>query len=132
MRPYHSMLAVLTLASTCLLAGCKSTTNHPAGYQSSRERTPDEATTQYKQLLAQTCGAKHLDTMSPADLNTQTKLWYTRLDAPGRNQYDKAIATSCKASSTQPDCYNAGILVGAVQDGTLDKFVTQVCAPTPQ
>ena len=129
MRHYTQVLTTLSLFAGIAFTGCKTTTNHAAGYQSSKERTPDQAVTQYKQTLAQSCGAKHLDAMSQGDLNTQTRLWYSKLDAPARDQYDKAIAASCKADSTQPDCYNAGILVGAVQDGTLDKFVTQVCAP---
>ena len=128
MRPLALSLAILCLTAT----GCHTTTNHPAGYQSSKEQTPDQAVTQYKQSLAQSCPSRHLDTMSPADLNTQTRLWYSKLDAPARDEYDKAIKHSCAANATQPDCYNNGILVGSVQDGSLQKFVTQVCGPAPQ
>ena len=68
----------------------------------------------------------------PAALNMQTKKWFTTLDEPAQDLYRRAIATSCAADATQPDCYNTGVLQAIIQDGTLPKFVTQVCGPAPQ
>ncbi len=137
MRPTASAsltlcLATLALACTGCKSGITSTTNRSGGYQSSKQGTPEQADTQYKQTLAQTCGPKHLEGMSPDQLSTLTHAWYSKLDAPARDEYDKAIRVSCGANASQPDCYNKGILIGAAQDGSLQTFVNQACAPTPQ
>ncbi len=125
---------LLLFTPAALVTGCKSTTNHPDGYQGSGLHTPDQAVTEYKQVLAQTCGDKHLDTMSNEQLNKQTTLWFSKLDAPGRGQYGKAVSAACdkSGSGSQLACYNNGILMGAIQDGTLNKLVDQICAPAPQ
>ena len=113
----HRSIAVLSFVIA--LAGCHSS--------SQPLRSADQAVTQYKQALATTCGGKHMDAMSPVQLNVQTRLWYGKLDAPARDNYDKAVRDSCAANGSQPECYNTGILRGVIQDGGMDKFVTQVC-----
>lgn len=119
--------AVLALASLAICAtGCK---GKQMGDISDKVPPPADPMGQYRSTLATTCNDKHRETMSPTELRTATENWYKTLDAPAHDQYDKAIRAACKQNSTQPDCTNAGIITGAIEDGTLQKFVTGVCGP---
>ena len=117
------------ISTTLLLAGLAIT-----GCKSSVQplRTPDQANKQFHQAVAQQCQSHYPAGVSPADLNTQTKKWFTTLDEPAQDLYRRSIATSCATDPTQPDCYNTGVLRAIIQDGTMNKFVTQVCGPAPK
>ena len=112
----------VTLALTA--TGCK---GKQMGDISDKVPPPADPLGQYRSTLATTCSDKHRETLSPDQLREQTRKWYATLDAPAHDQYDKAIRKSCAADTAQPDCTNKGIIVGAIEDGTLQKFVIQVC-----
>ncbi len=123
---YRFPIALALAAFT--LTGCHNTTQtqHPNSVEPLR--TPDQATLQFQQVVAQQCPAKHLENMSGQDLHTEGKIWINNLDAPAQDLYRLSIEKSCNEHKSQPDCFNVGILRAAIQDGSLNRFVTQVCA----
>ena len=126
MPRFRSRAAALLFTAAFALAGCK---GKQMGDVSDKVPPPADPMGQYRATLATTCDQKHRETMAPAELRTETANWYKTLDAPAHDQYDKAVRRACKQNNTQPDCTNEGIITGSIEDGTLQKFVTQVCGP---
>jgi hypothetical protein len=88
--------------------------------------TADAAWSTYKGRLAESCGEKHLDQLSPDDLNKLAVKTAKAADTNNQQLISYNADKAC-ASGSRPACYNTGFLQAEVQTDGLPAFVKTVC-----
>lgn len=112
-----ALLAALALVAT----GCDELAPPPQNAQ--------QATAAYQGRLAETCGAKHKENLSPDEFNHIAKAFYHDLDINSQQRVDKLVTRSCAAqSASQPGCYNDAFLSAIQNIDETNHFTLKVCS----
>lgn len=83
----------------------------------------------YKAALDHYCLAKHLDLMTPADLNDRIDPFLQSLPAADRERLSSApeVRQACRQSQVGVSCQNIGYIDAARRLHLLDAFAQSVC-----
>jgi hypothetical protein len=96
------------------------------GCQSDRPKPlpAEEAMNTVNTQIGYHCPAKKV---SAEEFNEFAKDYYKDADVQSQQLIVQQTTASCKANSSEPECYNAGFSQAEIQMGGMDEIVKQIC-----